>query len=182
MNTATIARYFLRIGSSFGHSPEWIKLIRGTAPGASISRTGRFGVGVMAAFLLGDEICVTTRQYTESVGYTFSVRLEDRNVDVLFDRSASVGTLISIKLREGFSTKWMSQISESTSTLLDRFPIYTHYSGAWPKVGCYVQQKRADQIATRYWEQNDTVPPPFEETNNAGGLSMLLTRAAYTFR
>jgi molecular chaperone HtpG len=165
MNTATISRYFLRIGSSFGHSPEWVKLIRSTELGASISRTGRFGVGVMAAFLLGDEIRVTTRQYKESVGYTFSVRLEDRNVDVLFDRSASVGTSISIGLRENISTKWMSQIREST--LSDRFPIYTHYFGTWPKVGCYVQQKRADQPTISCWEQNNTVPPPLEETNNA---------------
>ena len=67
----------------------------------------------MAAFLLGDEVRVTTRHCKEPIGYSFSVRLEDRNVDVLFDKTAPVGTSISIELRDDIKAKWKFLIARA---------------------------------------------------------------------
>jgi hypothetical protein len=168
MNTTTIGRYFLRIGSSFGHSPEWVKLVRATTFGASISRTGRFGVGVMAAFLLGDEIRVTTRHCKEDIGYSFSVRLEDRDIDLMFNRAAPIGTSIAIELRDNIKEKWKVLIKNAfQSELFEAYPIRTHYFGSWPLLGCYISRGATELAAEiKKFDRHDTVPSALEDTDD----------------
>ena len=57
MSLEEIEKYFLTIGASYNTSTEWQK----TRDIYSIYRTGRFGIGVLAAFLLGDQITVETK-------------------------------------------------------------------------------------------------------------------------
>lgn len=73
MTVDIIEKYFLNIGASFRSSDAWRKNheIEGHS---TIHRTGRFGIGVLAAFLLGQKICVTTRHIAsdENNGLTFT--------------------------------------------------------------------------------------------------------------
>lgn len=62
MTPTVVADYFLAAGASFRPSPEALK-------------TGRFGIGVLAAFLLGPRVRVSTRARGTSVGEGCSFEL-----------------------------------------------------------------------------------------------------------
>lgn len=70
---------------------------------------GQFGIGALAAFLLGDEIEVKTRYFEEDKLYCFSYELEtseESNIEVNIDEADdfSNGTEIVIKLNNKLST------------------------------------------------------------------------------
>jgi len=92
MTEDDIIRYFLSIGSSFRQSREYKEEF------SSVNRNGRFGIGILAAFLLGDEITVKTKSYKkDTYAYTFKARFDSENIDIEkkldnFD----IGTIIEI--------------------------------------------------------------------------------------
>ena len=72
------------------HSAEWNCV--------TIPRLGRFGIGVLSAFLLGSTIEVTTRYYTSSKGYRFSISKNGGIPDIeIVD--CPVGTEITIDMQ-----------------------------------------------------------------------------------
>ena len=92
MTLNEIQNYFLSVGSSFRQTVEWKKEFEG-----KVSRNGRFGVGVLAAFLLGDEISVKTRSYSENITYNFRTKHDSEFVEIekLHD-NFEIGTKIEI--------------------------------------------------------------------------------------
>jgi molecular chaperone HtpG len=97
MTLETVIRYFLIAGASFRNSDAWKRQHVDDEGQPRIVRGGRFGVGALAAFLLGDEIQVTTRHVNrdEVEGVTFSARIDDPVVQ-LNRCSAPIGTKIKI--------------------------------------------------------------------------------------
>ena len=84
MKLETITKYFLIAGASFRNSEIW-KLQHTDEHGHSrILRGGRFGIGALAAFLLGDEIEVKTRHINsqESEGVEFKARIDEQNIEL----------------------------------------------------------------------------------------------------
>lgn len=84
MSLETITNYFLIAGASFRNSDIW-KLQHMDEEGQSrVMRGGRFGVGALAAFLLGDEIEVRTRHFkrAESEGVEFKARIDEPNIEL----------------------------------------------------------------------------------------------------
>ena len=70
MTSSVVLEYFLRAGASFRRSDAW-RQQHELAPGESrILRSGRFGVGALAAFLLGDEIEVSVYGAPDLSGHT----------------------------------------------------------------------------------------------------------------
>jgi len=97
MTADTIVNYFLRAGASFRGSDYWRE--HHTADGQPrISRSGRFGIGALAAFLAGDRIHVTTRHVSSPTGIAFSAGIDDRLID-LEQISRDVGTTVRVELR-----------------------------------------------------------------------------------
>lgn len=97
MKLETITKYFLIAGASFRNSEVW-KLQHTDEHGKSrILRGGRFGVGALAAFLLGDEIEITTRHFQsqEGEGIKFKARIDEQNIE-LRRCAAPHGTKIKI--------------------------------------------------------------------------------------
>lgn len=94
MTIKEIVDYFLTIGSSFRASKEWKKL----SGEHRVYRNGRFGIGVLAAFLIGDRISVRTRSVKDECGYCFSAGLDDEFIEVKKDDSIKgAGTEIRIE-------------------------------------------------------------------------------------
>jgi hypothetical protein len=94
MTIDEIENYFLTIGSSYNNNVDWKK----ERDQKGLYRTGRFGIGVLAAFLLGPEIAVTTRSRKEGVGYTFKASLDDKFIQVdKVKEDIPYGTKIEIK-------------------------------------------------------------------------------------
>ncbi|WP_139344744.1 ATP-binding protein [Acinetobacter genomosp. 33YU] len=98
MTKEIIRDYFLNIGASFRYSDIWKNQHINNGK-TNFSRIGRFGVGVLAAYLLGEKIYVQTRNMFEDYGLSFScesvhspIQLERINMDV--------GTIIKIEIDE----------------------------------------------------------------------------------
>src|SRR5262249_26378521 len=97
MTAETVRDYFLRAGASFRDSGRWRQEFVDTAGRSQVSRSGRFGVGVFAGFLLGDTMEVSTRRIGEEFGLRFVARtgstlIELRKADV------PVGTSVTVRL------------------------------------------------------------------------------------
>jgi hypothetical protein len=99
MTVDTVKDYFLKAGGSLRNSDTWKGSFQDDAGKSKVLRSGRFGVGLMAAFLLGDEILVSTRHALSPKrnGYAFTGKVEVYALELRgVDRP--VGTEIRVRL------------------------------------------------------------------------------------
>jgi len=97
MTLDVILNYYLTSGVSFRESEEWRRLFS-KGKKVSVVRTGRFGVGALSAFLIGDTITVTTRHMDEKnkgFKFTFSLGSEIINIERV---DCEIGTKIEIPI------------------------------------------------------------------------------------
>ncbi|PZX15187.1 histidine kinase/DNA gyrase B/HSP90-like ATPase [Palleronia aestuarii] len=101
MTPDILQNYFLRAGASYRSSSAWRESFEKPDGSNRVQRSGRFGVGALAAFLLGDEIRVETRHYSEPCenGLEFAASIETSSINVV-RRQCEVGTKISIEIPE----------------------------------------------------------------------------------
>ncbi len=101
MSLYEIKNYFLRVGASFRKSLNWKKQYTDEKGNSLINRSGRFGIGILAAFLLGDTIKVKTKHFKETFGFSFETTVETEQIELRIDNSIdNFGTEIKIKLSE----------------------------------------------------------------------------------
>lgn len=98
MNLNVIENYFLNIGASFRNSDTWKKMHE-TDGHSNVHRTGRFGVGLLAAFLLGPKVEVITRHVSEQKGYIFTCEQEGGDICIK-PVDCEIGTQLTIVLTE----------------------------------------------------------------------------------
>ena len=112
MTEEVITEYFLKAGASFRRSMAWKRRFepetQRTNPQqtrATVLRSGRFGIGVLAAFLLGDRIEVSTRHVTSPRGIRFSVSAdfsrpltETESIQLDYAEDIPIGTTISVEV------------------------------------------------------------------------------------
>lgn len=109
MTKEVIINYFLVAGSSFRNDMEWKK--RFCLENENIVvRNGKFGIGVIAAFLLGNNVQVETTSMNGEGTYSFSASLNTKQIDLIFDKqnNSNIGTVIRIELDENIyeMLKW----------------------------------------------------------------------------
>jgi len=106
MTVDTVLNYFLKAGASFRLSHAWRRQHEDEQGQPRVLRSGRFGIGILAGFLLGDEIHVSTRHVTArpGEGISFVCRLEDDTIQ-LNRTTRTVGTTVSIQLPEAVYRK-----------------------------------------------------------------------------
>lgn len=98
MDENTLLNYYLAAGSSYRSSDEWIRQYAQNGM-PNFERSGRFGVGVLASFLLGSTVHVQTRHLRDSRGYQFKFGLKPVPLNV--ERvDCAVGTTIAVELSE----------------------------------------------------------------------------------
>lgn len=99
MQSETIQNYFLRAGASFRNSDQWRGLNTGDDGRAIVPRTGRFGVGVFAIFLLGPSFRLWTRHVDESMAFMLEGSVNSHTVPIVRKRSGHpIGTTIEVDL------------------------------------------------------------------------------------
>lgn len=100
MTLDVVENYFLNIGASFRNSDRW-KKDHETDGHSNVYRTGRFGIGLLAAYLLGEELLVETRHVNEesSKGLRFQCKKGGDDI-VLSYTEFHVGTRITIKINK----------------------------------------------------------------------------------
>lgn len=101
MNEHVLLNYYLSAGASYRSSDEWKQEY--TEGGKSqVARTGKFGVGFLAAFLLGDSISVVTQHANDELGYSFTYTNQPKPLNITRKlREQGAGTTITIRLKEG---------------------------------------------------------------------------------
>jgi len=96
MTQDTIIDFFFKAGASFRNSMLWKKnFIENDS--VQVEKTGRFGVGILAAFLLGSEFELKTRYYLNEKGYTCNASLNTTQIELL-NCDCEIGTEIKITL------------------------------------------------------------------------------------
>lgn len=82
MDYKVIKNYFLVVGATYRKSKEWKEsyIIEGKS---KVPRNGRFGVGVLAAFLLGNTISVITKKYKDKESYHFEFDTRKTQIEVI---------------------------------------------------------------------------------------------------
>ncbi|MDR2907787.1 MAG: ATP-binding protein, partial [Bacteroidales bacterium] len=99
MTLDEILNYFLSVGSSFRQSTEWKKEFISSEGKSLVSRNGKFGIGVLAAFLLGDEISVKTKNCKDNQeAFAFTANMNSDFIDIKTIDSFDIGTEIAISI------------------------------------------------------------------------------------
>lgn len=112
MTLDVVENYFLNVGASFRNSDGWKKnhVNKGNS---TVHRTGRFGIGLLAAYLLGDKINVVTRHVSASRNEALSFSCEqDSNQIEVTNVEADIGTTITIDIPYSVAKR----LSEDTNT------------------------------------------------------------------
>ena len=99
MSIDTVKNYFLKAGASFRKSPLWRETYLDEAGSAQVLRAGRFGIGVLAAFLLGRELTVTTRYVNDARGIRFSCTIDSDFIE-LERVDVPVGTTVEVQVAQ----------------------------------------------------------------------------------
>jgi molecular chaperone HtpG len=117
MTWDTVSKYYLTAGASFRKSDVWKKDFTDETGRSLVLRSGRFGVGVLAAFLIGDRIKVSTRhiEEQESRGIQFEFGFDDTSIELRWMKRKA-GTTVSVRTSEAI-----------LSRLLDYKPSHRYY-------------------------------------------------------
>lgn len=101
MNEDILLNYYLTVGASYRYSENWNILNIDVNGNSKVTRTGKFGIGAMSAFLLGNKITIITQYMNEKNGYktTFSMESTDIEVEIV-QRKEGTGTTIEIEMDE----------------------------------------------------------------------------------
>lgn len=110
MTTDMVIDYFLKAGASFRKSRFWEEYFSDSEGKSKTYRSGRFGIGALAGFLIGPNISVTTRHATEpeDKGIEFTYSISDDLIQ-LNKVTCPVGTKIVIKVTA--KEKWNQLIN-----------------------------------------------------------------------
>ena len=114
MTENVIADYFLTAGASFCDSSEWRTDFIDDEQNPKLARSGRFGIGALAAFLIGSKVSVTTRSIKETIGYSFEYSIEPEILNVKKVPDAEIGTEIMINI----SDSCISKLGSNTDSII----------------------------------------------------------------
>lgn len=134
MTTEMITDYFLRAGASFRESEFWRQTFLDNSERSLILRSGRFGIGALAAFLVGEEVEVSTRHFTSPADRSicFSARIDTDPIELRWC-NREIGTTISIRLTE-VVRKQLFDVDEKGAPLEHRTNKWDWYCLAQPQV------------------------------------------------
>jgi molecular chaperone HtpG len=110
MTLDTICQYLLKAGASLRRSEIWRKTFEDQSGKSRVLRSGRFGVGMLASFLLGDKIQVSTRHISAQAnnGIEFSAEIDTEAIE-LRQIERSVGTTIRVRINKEVKKKLLGE-------------------------------------------------------------------------
>lgn len=114
MTLDTVENYFLKAGASFRKSSWWRNEFVDERGSSQLRRTGRFGIGALAAFLIGPKIEVTTRNFLENEenGLHFHCEINEALIEIR-RTPAAIGTTIRIDISDKTTVQNLIDKSEN---------------------------------------------------------------------
>ncbi|HEX8745164.1 MAG TPA: ATP-binding protein [Thermoleophilaceae bacterium] len=133
MTPETVSTYYLAAGASLGPNPEDFETV---APSQAFAwlKAGRFGIGVFAAFLLGDKISVRTKHADSAKAVEFVVANNAEIVELRWC-DGPVGTTVEIPFERARLDDAHSVADRSWGGVLLHFVRHfvEYYRGSTPK-------------------------------------------------
>jgi molecular chaperone HtpG len=154
MTPATVIECFLTAGASFGAGKDEQEDLD-AATAIRWMKTGRFGVGAFASFLLGSEVRVTTRHVSESRGISLTARLDDDLTQLDWVDGVPIGTEIVIPFSYDGIRRSGSQAPRIVTPLI--WPIEAYYQLTEPGV-IFRQVNREGRVIDRPGEGSTPDP------------------------
>jgi molecular chaperone HtpG len=158
MTSDVIRTYFLRAGASFRRSDAWRKQHEEDAGKSRVLRSGRFGVGVLAAFLLGEEIEVSSRHVDAPAdgGVYFKAGIDSNEIELRHHHRA-VGTTVRIKISDKRTWDSLMQTRFDWRTgMTEGLEGWDWYCLSKPKVLRKLRLKKDPEVLN----QQFSLPPP----------------------
>jgi hypothetical protein len=180
MTLETITKYFLIAGASFRNSDLWKRQHMDDDGKSRVLRGGRFGVGALAAFLLGDEIEVKTRHFmrADDEGIEFKARIDEPNIE-LRRCHAPAGTSIKIwvsdpQVLDELRPRRLHQDDEQPAVEieLDSWEEVDWFTQSFPRVECrwdgYDRSLQSDfprqRVLAKFLSENSSTTPQVGST------------------
>ncbi|MGQ7944698.1 HD domain-containing protein [Flavobacterium sp. WC2509] len=114
MSSNEIINYFLNVGNSFRKSMDWKKQFVNEDGKSKINRNGKFGVGVLASFLLGKEINVISKSLLNSEAHSFKASIDSQFINISKTvEKGDFGTIITILLDDENRNKLLNHTTEN---------------------------------------------------------------------
>jgi hypothetical protein len=159
MTEDIITGYYLVAGNSFRESSEWRESYIGYDGNPNVVRSGRFGIGALAAFLLGNEVEVTTRHVGDTQGYRFKYGIDSiEPLQVERVHGLDIGTKVCIEL-----TREIQKIKRND------YPIYDDlddFDGMWQKALYFFKKPKVKyKINNKQMEISKYLPNKLEDKN-----------------
>jgi len=118
MSLNEIQHYFLNVGTSFRSSLEWKKDFVSDDGHSVVNRNGKFGIGVLAAFLIGDNISVDTNHFNENVSYKFEAQISSEFIEIYKTNNSAFGTTISLLINNSIRTRLLDRADKYSEEML----------------------------------------------------------------
>lgn len=125
MSLDTLTNYYLRVGSSYRLSAQWKHDFSDKNGKSKVPRTGKFGIGVLAMFLLGKKIHLQTKAMNASHGLSFETNLENKHIEITKSEKQHIGTIIEIPIEP----KIVSMLNVDSGVRFDKW-----FVNASPKI------------------------------------------------
>lgn len=109
MSEEIIANYYLTAGASYRYNRQWAETFLDSECNPKIARSGRFGVGALATFLIGNKAKVTTRHISDKKGYCFEYTIQPKFLNIDKIEKTNPGTTIEIVMNQ----KAMNQFTKN---------------------------------------------------------------------
>ena len=117
MTAEVVCDYYLRAGATYRLSHAWKQMFMNDDTTSRVLRSGRFGIGAMAAFLLGNELHVTTRHIgaEPDEGLSFTATIETEFIQIMRVQ-CDVGTSVRIRLHPAAVAVLLSSLDHDTGS------------------------------------------------------------------
>jgi molecular chaperone HtpG len=151
MTINTVKEYFLKAGASLRRSEIWKKTFEDVDGKSKILRSGRFGIGALAAYLIGDEIKVTTRHISrqDGNGIEFVAQIDTESIEIK-NINRDIGTTISIKMSKSATDVLIPFADENKHAIENK-----NLKWDWFCLETPIVSRRFRQVELK---QNDVVP------------------------
>lgn len=113
MNEDVLKNYYLCAGASYRYSQQWLETYLDDEKKPKLARSGRFGVGALATFLIGNKAKVTTRHIKDAKGYCFEYTIEPSILNIDRIEKSQPGTTIEISMNEKALSQFSNRYSSS---------------------------------------------------------------------
>lgn len=132
MDCDVILNYFLVAGSSYRNDNEWKKQFERK----QIRRSGRFGIGVLAAFLLGNRIEVETKPWKRGNSFYFEISNQDYEQINIYREGKKKkcllgdlesGTCIRINITQTLANQMASRLKDGKASYVGNDPDWTQW-------------------------------------------------------